>query len=326
MKHNQSIFKPNKALKESRSYTRGSVIERGTMKPYKSVFKETCPETATPKGGKYAKADNSGYLKGVCNKGHTWDKAHDKCVPMAKEAISEAEYGFARPNASVGFDYERDKKIIEAAVDKAYELMQGIRHHLEMYPYSSHSKDAVREVEYKSRDGFWSHIDGGFEATGFVRSLSELTYGHPKAVTDAANKRQKYNYQIAKEQFIQEYPELVEELGKDKINYHDLYEAGYDSEAERLSEMEMEMEMESEDDFMFQLRVLYYSPNNTHSDFDGQHSVHVDAVVNWEAPYYRSGKGNEFIGFAKSFVFKDAKQLEKILKAALQKAAKSLFK
>lgn len=56
------------------------------MKPYTPLF-ETCPEGAKPRNGKCAKKDNSGYLKGVCDKGHIWDDDHEKCVSAAKESI-----------------------------------------------------------------------------------------------------------------------------------------------------------------------------------------------------------------------------------------------
>jgi hypothetical protein len=55
-----------------------------------SPLEETCPEDSTPKGGRCARADNSGYLKGKCDKGHTWDSKTDKCVAMAKESTVSA--------------------------------------------------------------------------------------------------------------------------------------------------------------------------------------------------------------------------------------------
>lgn len=50
-----------------------------------NTIQETCPETSTPRGGKCARADNSGYLRGVCAAGHIWDKSKETCQPMAKE-------------------------------------------------------------------------------------------------------------------------------------------------------------------------------------------------------------------------------------------------
>ena len=48
-------------------------------------------------------------------------------------------------------------------------------------------------------------------------------------------------YEYAKERFIEDNEELVEEIGEDKVNYHDLYELGMGEKAEELSEMEMDM-------------------------------------------------------------------------------------
>lgn len=45
---------------------------------------EECPEGSQPRSGKCAKQDNSGYLKGKCDKGHVWSDSKQTCVPMAK--------------------------------------------------------------------------------------------------------------------------------------------------------------------------------------------------------------------------------------------------
>lgn len=48
-------------------------------------LEETCPEGSKPKGGKCAKADNSGYLKGKCDVGFIPNKNDDtKCEKMPK--------------------------------------------------------------------------------------------------------------------------------------------------------------------------------------------------------------------------------------------------
>ncbi len=58
-------------------------------KRYEKFFPicEACPEGSQPRGGRCAKADNSGYLKGKCDKGFIFDKDRETCVRMAKEGV-----------------------------------------------------------------------------------------------------------------------------------------------------------------------------------------------------------------------------------------------
>jgi hypothetical protein len=86
------------------------------MRPYKSIFSETCPKDSKPRNGRCTKADNSGYLKGVCDKGYAWDSSFDKCVPLSKmDEIQESEYGFnhrrskktIRPYSKIRYRYRR---------------------------------------------------------------------------------------------------------------------------------------------------------------------------------------------------------------------------
>lgn len=44
------------------------------------IMKETCPEGSKPRNGKCAKADNSGYLAGKCDKGYALDRDGKSCV------------------------------------------------------------------------------------------------------------------------------------------------------------------------------------------------------------------------------------------------------
>lgn len=63
------------------------------MKRYEKFnFNETCPEGSQPSGGRCKRADNSGYLKGKCDKGFIWDKVYDKCIRMAKEEVEMKEF------------------------------------------------------------------------------------------------------------------------------------------------------------------------------------------------------------------------------------------
>jgi chemotaxis protein histidine kinase CheA len=86
------------------------------------------------------------------------------------------------------------------------------------------------EVEHKSRDGFIAFTDGGYEVRWFetLSYFSGSGYGLPTLALDNEKDRQiEYNYTIAKERFMEEYPEIVEELGEESIDYNSLYDAGY---------------------------------------------------------------------------------------------------
>jgi hypothetical protein len=145
------------------------------------------------------------------------------------------------------------------------------------------------EVEHQSRDGFIAFTDGGYEVTWF--EYMSMFHGAGRSLPtknlDQEMQRQiDYNYQIAKERFVEEYPEIVEELGEDNIDYHSLYEAGYGSEAEQLSEWEMDFD--GNETIMCEIGAYYYTPDNYRS-LDGQHTIRLFGLVNLEAPYHRRG-------------------------------------
>jgi hypothetical protein len=63
-----------------------------------------------------------------------------------------------------------------------------------------------------------------------------------------------------------------------------LYDAGYESEAEQLSEWEMD----SDDTIMCKIGGYYYAPDNSRG-IDGKHTIRLFGLVNLESPYHRSG-------------------------------------
>lgn len=154
------------------------------------------------------------------------------------------------------------------------------------FEYSSEYKG--EEVESKSRDGFIAFTDGGYEVTWFefVSMFSGSGYNLPtKALDDELQRQVDYNRELAKERFMEEYPEIYEKLGFD-VDYNSLYEAGYESEAEQLSEWENDYE--GEGTIMCSVGAYYYSPENPRSK-DGKHTIRVFGVVNLESPYHRRG-------------------------------------
>jgi len=195
-----------------------------------------------------------------------------------------------RKKVSTRFEIE---EIIKKVLLHYYEDM----YEGDLYPYDV--DDALKEVEHESRPGFIPYTDGGFTVTGFT-DISDITgsgyYPKPKEAVKIIDQFANNAYEWAKEKFMKDNPDLVEELGEDKINYHDLYKADYGEKAEELSEIEMEYMSGDDSSIMFELGVFYYEKGNTQGNFaDEADSVYVYGVINWEAPYHRSGKGNEWI-------------------------------
>ena len=145
------------------------------------------------------------------------------------------------------------------------------------------------EIEHESRDGFIPYTDGGYEITWFeyISGLSGAGYSLPTRALDNEMQRQvDYQYETAKQLFIDEYPEIAEELGEENIDYNSLQEAGYEDEAEELSEMEMNYD--GEDSIMCQIGAYYYSSSNERGTI-GEHTIRLFGLVNLESPYHRSG-------------------------------------
>ena len=184
-------------------------------------------------------------------------------------------------------------------------------------PYENAYGGEGEEVEYKSRDGFFGYTDGGYEYRWFeyVSMMSGSGKSLPTKPLDAELNRQvQYNYDFAKENFIEKYPQIVEKLGEDKINYSDLQDAGYDSEAEELSEMEMDYS--GEDSIMMRVFAYYYSPENRRGE-NGKHTISLFGDVNLESPYHRAGNLDDSIEI--TFTFNSLDELSKKMDSNLLK-------
>lgn len=167
--------------------------------------------------------------------------------------------------------------------------------------------------ESRRRDGFIpsSYNKGGFRKREFI-PLSALEASGCRFNNQKADEKVEefieFNRKIARDNLIESHPEL-KEMDKDEINYNDLYEKNLGKLAEELSNLEMEMA--SEDTIMREIRAMYYGV-----DEDGVHSMLIDAVINWESPYHRSGKNNEVLK-EETIEFKTAQELETKLKKVL---------
>jgi hypothetical protein len=174
----------------------------------------------------------------------------------------------------------------------------------------------LEEIEYKSRDGFWSWTNGGFQLRKLFLVSSIHGSGYRFGIKEADDMIEKFvqnAYDYAKEEFVKSNPEYA---GKE-FDYHSLYAEGKGDLAEKLSEMEMEYM--ADDQIMVEFGVYFYDADNYHSAIKGKDSIYMYAVINWETPYFRSGKNNEKVLFTKSVEAKNIKRsVPKYLKKALE--------
>lgn len=179
------------------------------------------------------------------------------------------------------------------------------------YENATESNFQAEEVEHKAMSGFMPFTNGGYSIKWFDNMDWFISTGY-KLPTNTLQKKieefQENGYNQAKDDFIREYPEIVEEIGEENINYNDLYEAGYGSEAEELSEKEMSY-MQDET-VMFEIGAYYYNPENSRSE-DGKHTINLFGSVNLEAPYHRQGNLEDYI--ETKFTFDSIEELEELL-------------
>ena len=193
----------------------------------------------------------------------------------------KAETQFARGGGVEDIDYN---EILEVLKEKLEDSVQELPIH-----YENADNFKGEEVEHESRDGFIPYTNGGYEVTWFefVYNLGYSGYSLPTSQLDIEMQRQMdYNDKIAKDRFVEEYAEIVEELGIDNIDYHSLYEAGYESEAEQLSEWEMNYD--ADDSILCEIGAYYYDTEN-YRGIDGKNTIRLYGLVNLESPYHRRG-------------------------------------
>jgi hypothetical protein len=155
--------------------------------------------------------------------------------------------------------------------------------------YENSDSFTGEEVEKQSRDGFIAFTDGGYEVNWFeyISMFTGSGKSLPTKPLDTEMDRQvAYNYQYAKERFIEEYPEIVEELGEDNIDYNSLYDADYGDEAEQLSEWEMDFD--GDDTILCEIGAYYYDTDNSRG-IDEKNTLRLFGYVNLESPYHRRG-------------------------------------
>jgi hypothetical protein len=137
---------------------------------------------------------------------------------------------------AVDLDYSDILNVLKTKIDDSIDEMP--------MDYENAYNFKGEEVEHESRDGFIPYTDGGYEAVWFEYLSGMWGAGKTlptKPLNDEMNRQIDYNLDSAKDSFVDKYPEIVEELGLENIDYNSLYDAGYGEEAEMLSNDEMEM-------------------------------------------------------------------------------------
>ena len=179
---------------------------------------------------------------------------------------------------------------------------------------------ATEPVESKSRPGFIPYTDGGWQGRTYSRMDSDPSYWpSPKEVHARINQTLGYAHDEAVKEMKKRYATQLKEKGltkDDQINYTDLYDADLGDIAEALDEYERGWMEDT--DLLSMIDVYYYGPENRKNEKKGGHTLYVVGAINWEAPYYRSGKGNEWVSKQFTFNFKDEGDLRSQLKRALK--------
>jgi len=209
---------------------------------------------------------------------------------------------------STDLDYSNILNVLKSKIDEAIKEIPN--------EYENSSSVTSEEIEHESRDGFIPYTDGGYQAIWFeyISTMFGTGYSLPtKQLDDEMNRQINYNLKLAKESFIENYPEIVEELGEENIDYNSLYEAGYGEEAEELSNDESEMM--SDDTIMMRIFANYYNPENSRAK-DNKHTIRLFGDVNLESPYHRTGNLDD--SYEYEFTFDSIGELEKEMNKGLK--------
>ena len=252
------------------------------------------------------------------NKSKILKKIASWCTKWNQEAIGfevEGDLYYIPQNFAKGgkiISYSDIYKVLEELTDSFEEIDNEMNYDV-----------TGEEVEYKSRDGFIPFTDGGF-AIRFFDYLDRVYGSGSSLPTKKLNVLKDefidMSFDDAKEQFIENNPEIVMELGEEQINYNDLDVNGYFIEAEELDELQMDyMRDES---IMYELHAYYYKPDNYNNPIENKNTIKLEGFVNLEAPYHRYNKFPELqdskrIEFSFDSISELKKKLDKNLKVII---------
>lgn len=218
---------------------------------------------------------------------------------------------------------ELDEKIWEVTSDafekvsRAYELFGG----------TTNESGKIEEIEHVSRDGFASRNDGGYQGTGFTDISMLVGSGRQGNLPDKAEKAVEDSYNqglgYALDAFKEEYADEIKDIPEDKLNYHDLYELGKGSLAEKLSELEYSQNSDEQSTVMFQIRTMFHNEGPENLLFT------IQGAVNWEAPYHRpKGQWEDYfqseVEFTETEMKSNMNEVVEKVKAELKKAVEHL--
>jgi hypothetical protein len=233
--------------------------------------------------GIYAKGGGVRMVGGIeYPTGRAWTNEHRQIDKAdSREVNYTRKKSFAGGGGVDNIEYDDVLEVLKEKLEGAIDELPS------QYEYTDNFKG--EEVEKQSRDGFIAFTDGGYEVNWFeyISMFNGSGYSLPTKPLDAELDRQvAYNYQYAKERFIEEYPEIVEELGEDNIDYNSLYDADYGDEAEQLSEWEMDFD--GDDTILCEIGAYYYDTDNSRG-IDEKNTLRLFGYVNLESPYHRRG-------------------------------------
>jgi len=260
-------------------YEVGGGLPEGASQSYINYYLgEGSAQGIYAKGGGIRRKNGQTY-----NYGRVWTKDHNE---FDKGSDHEVKYRskksfFAKGGAMENIKYA---DVLEVLKEKLEDSLQELPREYEASEYFT-----GEEVEKESRDGFIAYTDGGYEVNWFesMSMFSGSGYSLPTKPLDNEMQRQiDFNYKLAKELFEENYPEIVRELGEENIDYNSLYEAGYEDEAEQLSEWEMDND--GDDTIFCEIGAYYYDTDN-YRGIEGKHTIRLFGYVNLESPYHRRG-------------------------------------
>jgi hypothetical protein len=173
------------------------------------------------------------------------------------------------------------------------------------------------ELDWKSRNGFWSHVNGAFGLIGHTTANDMLSSGkYPGQLYKKLREISDECMRDAVEEVKRGFPGELKNVPDEKINYHDLYQMNLPRVAEHLSELESDYQTRW--DFSYILKVYYYNPTSTHKRFSNKKpEIYVFSDI--------EGSGNDK-GYQKTFTFSTLTELHDKLDAAVESAIKAMSK
>ena len=236
------------------------------------------------------------------------NKIKKKDPKIVRQYFEDRPYSYAK-GGSADLQYSDILNVLKTKIEDSIDEMP--------IDYENASNFTGEEVEHESRSGFIPYTDGGYQAVWFeyIGGLVGAGRNLPtKPLDDEMERQNNYNIELAKDWFVDEYPEIVEELGVENIDYRSLYEAGYGEQAEELSEQEMQYD--GEDTIMMQVSAYYYSPENS-KGVEGKHTIRLFGDVNLESPYHRAGNLDDT--YEVEFSFNSISELEQKMDEGIKK-------